>query len=199
MSRVRLLRGVSRSVLSAQCQGTAPIAVFAVPHSGALGMCTLGRKPSLEDAQLMPRKYYEMPNDVLVDHFATNSIFSPLNCYVWPSGAHKSAQAPNSQQPTAWRHDFSLQVQLSCDWDHEARSERLIREIMVVDDVRAVLRTEDFEYTQVHRYNRYLGMMLSRNTWKLPRRIRWACSWQRCPTGVPSKGIEQPTCHTQEF
>merc|ERR1711998_307772 len=91
MSRVRLLRGVSRSVLSAQCQGTAPIALFAVPHSGALGMCTLGRKPSLEDAQLMPRKYYEMPNDVL--------------------------------------------VQLSCDWDHEARSERLIREIMVVDDV----------------------------------------------------------------
>ena len=29
-------------------------------------MCTLGRKPTLEDAKLMPREYYEMPNDVLL-------------------------------------------------------------------------------------------------------------------------------------
>lgn len=71
----------------------------------AAGFCTLGRKPTLEDALLMPRRYYELPNDVLVT--------------------------------------------MACQGDHLARSERLVREIMVVDQVLSPLHS-----TTSPRYNR---------------------------------------------
>ena len=72
------------------CSRQLPLALPLIRRAQATpiraNFCSLGHKPTLEDAKKMPRSYYEMPNDVLVRR--SRWVSRPSNiartCPEWP-------------------------------------------------------------------------------------------------------------------